>query len=227
MSQLNWPHNGCVALWRFENNANDSSGNGFTLNGNGGVGYAGGHYGYAASFDGLNDSFVVAKSALFQAANFTWSAWVAPTSGVYADHTMTFFADFLQSDSHPSGIYGIGWGIYDYCLKMNIGSGAHLDSVLGETDIMDGTWHHVIATRDADYARLYLDGGVDGELADPPEPSYTAYPGYEIIGAMYRDIGSISTIDYYCGLLDELCIRNYAMSEAQARRLYAFETGRL
>ena len=88
---------GLVAHYEFENNADDSSGNGNDGEEFGGVSYVDGVIGQAASFDGVDDFIEIADSSDLDLLTFTVVFW-----------TKTFHEDIYQT--HQVWVNKSGWG---------------------------------------------------------------------------------------------------------------------
>lgn len=221
---FNWPQAGCVGLWHFEDNGVDASGAGNDGTASAGVAYAFGKFGKCANLTA--DYFSLGYDASLKVADLTISAWYKSTS---ADNPGTILA--------CSGIYvGSGsYGYYGYILETRLGKvSLKLNSFVltGNIAINDGLWHWIVATRDDAYARIYIDGAMDAEVASPDAINYcnhapaSYYYAGAYIGAAYRAMIAPSTIGNFptCSL-DELQVLNYALSPAQVRRMYAFQRG--
>ena len=224
-SAFNWPQAGCVGLWRFEDDGVDSSGAGNDGTASAGVTYAFGKFGKCANL--AADYFTLPYSASLKVSNLTISAWYKSTS-----------AGSVETILACSGIYvGQPYGYYGYIFETRAGkvSLKLRSSVLtGNMTINDGLWHHIAATRDDNYARIYVDGVLDVEASGPVTLSYCShapasyYWARAYIGAAYRAMIAPSTIgNFPTCYLDELQLLDYALSPAQVRRLYAFQIGRM
>jgi hypothetical protein len=223
----NWPHPGCVGLWRFQDNGNDDSGEANNGGSSGGVAYALGKYAKCANFTA--DYYTLPYSASLQVSDLTVSAWYKSTSG---DNPGVLLA--------CSGIYVAesGYGYYGYRFETRLGKACLFltggSTVIGATAINDGLWHFLAATRNDNIARIYVDGRIDAALASPPSLSYCAHNPYAYcwagayIGAAYRPVIAPSTIGYFptC-YLDELMLENYAIEPEEALDRYLFQVGML
>ena len=224
-SAFNWPQAGCVGLWHFADNGNDSSGNANNGTASAGVAYALGKFGKCA--DLTADYFTLPYSASLKVSNLTISAWYKSTS-----------AGSVETILACSGIYvGQPYRYYGYIFETRAGkvSLKLMSSVLtGNMTINDGLWHHIAATRDDNYARIYVDGSLDAKVATTTALSYCSHAPASYywagahIGAAYRAMIAPSTIgNFPTCCLDELQLLNYALSPNQVRRLYAFQIGRM
>jgi len=86
----------------------------------------------------------------------------------------------------------------------------------GDIEVAAGEWHHVCGTYDGAYIRLYLDGAEDSK-------SPLVYSGSVSINLAPVFIGANSeqTGRYWNGLIDDVRIYSYALSEHEIRALYA------
>ena len=81
-------------------------------------------------------------------------------------------------------------------------------SVVSSGVLSLNTWHHVVATYDGTYMRLYVDGAV---VAGPTAATYVANDGGAItIGAITN-----GSSNFFNGILDEAAIYNYALTPAR------------
>jgi hypothetical protein len=89
----------------------------------------------------------------------------------------------------------------------------------GVTTVNDNQWHHVVALRDGLTLRVYVDGLLDA--------SNTLPAGYDLSGTSQHNayVGAITdhtdttgnTLEkFYNGLIDDLRIYNYALSDPEA-----------
>ena len=70
--------NGLIAHYKFDGNANDSSGNGNDGVEHGGVSYVDGVIGKAGRFDGIDDYISLNKKFIVGQKSFTFSIWIKP-----------------------------------------------------------------------------------------------------------------------------------------------------
>lgn len=80
------------------------------------------------------------------------------------------------------------------------------------TNVLDGSWHHLVFTVDASNLKLYLDGAL---------VATTAKAGTSEVGS-YLNIGSKNAPgSFFNGSLDEVATFDFALSAAQVTALYA------
>lgn len=226
MSLFNWPHPGCVGLWRFQDSGNDDSGQGNNGSPSAGVAYALGKFAKCANLTA--DYYTLAYAASLKVSDLTVSTWYKSTSN---DNPGVMLA--------CSGIY-IGpsyYTYYGYRFETRSGKLTLLlmgTALVGNTSINDGAWHFLMGTRDDSIARIYVDGRIDATLSSPPSLSYCShapasyYWAGAYIGAAYRPMIAPSTIGYFptCHL-DELMLENYSIEPEEALNRYLFLTGML
>lgn len=124
----------------------------------------------------------------------------------------------IDRDVYGPGDRGdFGISLSDGRVAFGASRGTDGATVCGATDVLDGDWHHVAATRRASDGRLqvYVDGELDGEIASSGavgDISYrvgrnTEWPAsdpYLVFGAEKHDAGS--EYPSFAGLLDEVRI---------------------
>ncbi len=153
-------------------------------------------------------------------ANFTVSAWIKTTG--------TSQQTIIQKGGDDSG--GIRW-----YLRTNGGEASLItdDDDDKETAqggyVADGLWHFVLGVCDSDGIRIYVDGVFqdDDERGGDPGDIYdlsgtSQRPGFIGAGTRVSDTGSDATKGIgFDGLIDEVRVYNYALSEADILALAA------
>jgi len=95
--------------------------------------------------------------------------------------------------------------------------GSGWNRLLTGVDILDGSWHHVVATYDGNAISVFLDGNLLGcEIVGPSAP-VSASP--LVIGAYSLRYG------YFRGTIDEVRLYNRALSEEEIAELCQGEDG--
>jgi hypothetical protein len=89
--------------------------------------------------------------------------------------------------------------------------------VRGTADVNDGQWHHVAGTYDGRELRLYVDGKLDASAKTQGAINTNAYPVYIGENAEHPGRG-------WHGLIDDVRLYNYALSEAEIKSLGAVES---
>ena len=202
--------NDYVSYWKFENNANDETGNNNgTINGN--PQFVSGVQGQALSFDGDGDYINVLKDD-FNYSNVSLGVWVYSTSDVEGHSVHIGNSGTVEwfSISHVGGNFHTA--IDDN--ENRGGCGKIIYSTVGES--YNNAWHYVVATVSVgDRLRLYIDGveyGSGASLAGCVlEYAYTY--GYTI--GSEREL-----TNEFNGTIDEVMIYNRALSESEIQQIY-------
>ncbi len=85
--------------------------------------------------------------------------------------------------------------------------------VRGNVDVNDGQWHHVAGVYDGGELRLYIDGALDVSARTRGSINVNTYPVY--IGENAEEPGRA-----WNGLIDDVRIYDYALSEAEIKALH-------
>ncbi|VUT28087.1 MAG: hypothetical protein SYNGOMJ08_00648 [Candidatus Syntrophoarchaeum sp. GoM_oil] len=193
-----------VAYYPFDGDTNDHSGNGNDGT-NHGATFVAGHSGQGLSFDGVDD-FVSAPVNINPDVmpQMTMVAWVRPDDGTpikpVISHDNGGYDRSVGIDSHGGGT---GWSAFS-------GSG----NVLGYHPVTIDEWVIIAAVydQDAETVKLFVNDSMyeeEGSLGS----------GWEHI-----NIGtSPSYGKYFSGIIDEVRIYNYALSETEIQELLAGE----
>lgn len=204
-----------VSSWNFDegqgNVAIDSAGghDGTLING---PSWTSGKIGGALNFDDTDDQVYVADTdSLDFGANdsFTLMAWVKSDS----KNATIFSKRGYNSDGYTSG----------YCLNVHFATGqlwfaieGNSDDqsyIKGETNLVDGLWHHVAAVRDTvtDKLLLYVDGKIDATSVIDTTTTSLANNKPLRIGTM-EDLYYQAFFD---GSIDDMRIYNHALTEQE------------
>ncbi len=186
-----------VALYSFENNLNDGSGNGLNGTISGNPMYVDGITGMGMSLDGVNDYINLGNNAMFDISEqITLAAWVnTEDSGDGAHNPYISKGDTAYAIKHASG-NTIQFFIYD---------GAWYSANFGVNDSFNGNWHHVAGTYDGAEVKLYVDGVL--AATTPHEGSIEVQEFNVTIGTNFEAEGR-----FYWGVIDEAHIYNRALT---------------
>ncbi len=212
-----------VAHYKFEGNFDDSSGSGYHSSPIGSVVVINDQQrGQCAQFNG-GYLQVASRSDLDLAGKFTIAAWIktdagsrSPIISKMADNgsDSTYFASADDYDSDAS--------LNDSTLRFwrAFGAGgtgyAEAEAVAGQLDVVNH-WSRVVFTNDGSALNIYVDG-VLKSTADLPEGSPpTPSKNYLLIGREVQSGDSWS----FRGLMDDLRIYDYALSESDIKSLDA------
>lgn len=190
---------GLLALWHFNNDLTDSSGNG--NNGIEGEGEFSSDYkiGDAGYYFNGNEGIVhLADDSVFNSIdNFTVSTWIK-----------------LNAFSSYSSITAFGNGGDEFLFYTN-GNGqvCFYRYGCGDSYLYLNKWYHIAAVREASSVYFYIDGVLDGS-AEGSSDTITLLSGF-------RALGSDDSSEKLNGYLDEFAIWNRALTAEEIHTLYA------
>ena len=199
-----------TALYAFEGNAQDTSGSG-----NHGTATAlnyvtGNSAGQAAQFNGTSSSVVIPRSVT---DDFTVAMWVKTTDTAGAANAQWWAGKGLVDGEVGGG--GADWGtsIVNGKFVLGVGSTGGDTTLASSVNINDGSWHHLVATRDntSGAMAVYVDGA--------PRGSGTGPTGSRTLPASLR-IGSLQTGNNFLnGTLDDVRLYERVLSSAEVAAL--------
>jgi len=192
---------GLVALYTFDGNARDTSGNRFDGTVSGTATYGAGVSGQAIVLNGANSFVSVTGVGITGAASRTISGWAkASRLGITAWTNVFGFTGPSASNNHFD-IAAVG----DSGTTSTLGYyGLHRYNWERDIIPIDLEWHHLAATYDGTTARWYGDGMFVGSAAVPPADVLT--PGAVNMGKRQDNT------NFFPGSLDEVRIYNRALS---------------
>ena len=211
-----------VLHYKFEGNANDSSGQGNHGDPNGGVSYTAGKLGQAISLDGIDD-YVAIQNLNYASTGHTEvtvCAWIR-TSNPF-DQAI---ASFDRNEYWRFEINGNGGedGQLSWCVMT---SGGQVDFG-SQTRVDDGQWHHATGVFDNGTLGVFIDGKLDNSTS-----------GGNTFGTgniRYGFVGSRSEADVFdgptgvpwvfAGDLDDVRIYERALSQAEIANLAGMSVG--
>jgi len=169
----------------------------------------GGTINRALQLDGMTGYVEMADYPSFFLTQWTISVWVKSSS--QRIDFMTLFGNGSGNDLRMAG------GV----MALSIYNGA-FSNFIGTRRINDGQWHHVVAMRDGDRLRVYIDGQVEYDHSDSTQQGYfsinnPAAPNrFNLLAIGNRGTPS----EFYQGLLDEARMYARALTHAEALALY-------
>jgi len=207
---------GLVGWWKLDETdgtkAADSSGNGHnaTLQGNPQWQPAGGKVGGALALDGNGDYLEVADESAFDASSgVTVAAWIKVTAWDkpwQAIVTKGEGAWRIQRNNET--------GMLEFaCTGVHVPDKNQYGSLFGTKAITPGEWHYIAGVYDGKRMYLYLDGALDA--------SQEAWGpiGVDDNPVLIGENGQVRN-RFYHGLIDEVRVYNFGLSEAQVQQLY-------
>ena len=193
------PREGLVGHWKFDGDANDSSGNGKNAAIYGNPSWVAGIIDGALKFDGAGDYVVAAGIDANGAGGMSWSAWFN------YDANGTFVLDQRENGIGYQPIY-IGKDVHIGDLQFYSTDTA--DANYFDTNLLPGKWYHVAMVLDGNTVSCYVNGSFAGSK---PDTNYNFGTKDLHIGARYIDDGS----GYFKGAIDDVRIYQRALSEEE------------
>jgi len=197
-----------VAIWLFEGDVKDASGNDNHGSLEKGAKFAdGGKTGKALSLDGKDDYVIVKSSPSLDstAKQATTMAWIKYNKPGEKRNQCCFDDQFVVGWREWKNIVNVfGAGRNDNWGKVEIGSGQIAPNwSFSPKTVNDNKWHHLAFAYDGKKKVLYIDGEVDIDRAAKGE---FGVKGVDVI------IGGAVTERFAMGLIDEVAIFNTALT---------------
>src|SRR4051812_28653419 len=192
-----------VASYAFESNASDGSGSGFngTLVNN--PTFVAGHSGLAVNLNGTNQSVQIPRSIQ---DSFTIAFWVRTTT-TGGTGTQWWQGQGLVDGEVANVVNDFGVSLLGSRAAFGVGNPDI--TIQSTSNINDGAFHHVVATRNAATGAmvLYIDGAQQASATGPT--------GTRNAPASLR-VGSLQTnLNFFAGQIDEVRLYNVALTAAQ------------
>ncbi|MBN1910120.1 MAG: LamG domain-containing protein, partial [Pirellulales bacterium] len=207
------PANAAVRRWKFDGNLNEEGGTAHgTAIGNAAAGTDNGAFAGsgAVSFDGNNDAVAIDQSVI-STNKYSIAVWTKDTSGnngyLFADSND--YANLLLRRFNTEFSFWAGGDDFPNFVDPNTGVAATYDE-----------WHHLVVAIDGEWgnARVYVDGTLAFE--ENIEPDWGTGNGFQaLVSDLY--LGNRADLGRdYAGLMDDLQIYNWNLSEADAKLLF-------
>jgi len=205
---------GLVGAWTFDKDeggiVKDDSGNGYDgeLVGNAKVD-KNGKYGSAVATDGTEGYVMIPDDPAFEfEGDFSLACWV--WNETLPAEASSFITKGYHRPAANGGdakpwylVYFMPAGTVDLYLR---DTNAANSRAIGKTTVSDGQWHHIVAMKDNDEVRIYIDGKEDGTAA--------------AVDAKYgeNDQPLVFMVHYdrwFAGMIDEVAVFDKALSEGE------------
>lgn len=198
---------GLLGYWPLENNILDASGSGHNGVNFGSTVYAAGQIGRSKDFDGDDDYFTVGDSIDYIPLlndPLTIALWANP--------------DTIAAPTLDDRCVAIARLPASSAIVLAFGSTHHVQVFIGNTydsvrEVTPGSWYHLAVTYDGSDMRLYIDGILDLGPITEPLPAGDASTDASV-GAHF-DLAILE----FDGQLDDVCIWNRTLGEADIRRV--------
>ncbi len=205
-----------VGWWKFDGNANDSSGNGNNGTENGDPTYVAGKIGQAISFDGEGDRIevpatVAGNPELFPATAISASAWVRSTASANSLYSL------VRHEFHFTPLQTYSGSAHAAAFTNQDGSRALHLTTFDWSKINDGKWHHCAVTYNNGIHEVWIDGTKEVSDNFGSYPLWTGDDQPWVFGGKERGEGAG---EHYPGELDDVRIYNYALGEGEITALY-------
>jgi hypothetical protein len=190
-----------VAWYRFDGNADDSSGNNIHGTEMGNPTYEPGVFGQAISLDGDGDYVDCGLDPKLDITDFiTFTYWIKVVEFDKQWNTVISRGDDSWRSSRAD---------LNNFMEAAVG-GTTGNYTYGVTDVDDGEWHHVGWVYDGTMNYLYVDGEVDATEASTGQITVSSYP-------LYIGDNSQATGRFWTGLIDDVLIFNRALTQEEVQ----------
>lgn len=198
------------ARFAFEGDVQDTSGNGLAATATA-VGYTTGKVGsQAAQFNGTSSSVAIPSTVT---DDFTVAMWVETLDTAGSAGGQWWSGKALVAGEMPGGAADWGTAIVNGQFVLGVGSTSGDVTLASSVNVNDGTWHHVLATRNATTGAMavYVDGVLRGS-GTGPTGTRSAPTGLRI-GSL------LAGGNYLNGTLDDVRLYDWALSATEIAAL--------
>ncbi|MFB0524015.1 MAG: LamG domain-containing protein, partial [Phycisphaerae bacterium] len=206
-----------IGWWKFDetegSNAHDSSGSGHTgtLLGNPRWQPARGRVGGALEFDGDGDYVNLGKKSDFDITEqITVAAWIKVNRFDKEWQAIVSKGDSSWRVQRVRETDSLEFA----CSGLQV-PGTQWGGIYGKISVNDGQWHHATGVYDGKKLSLYVDGKLDVSVNAPGKINVNDYPVY--IGENAERTGR-----FWNGLIDDVRVYNYALSQEEIEALCRF-----
>jgi len=193
---------GLVARYEFENNTNDTSGNGNNGTFFGGTpSYQTGMVGQALSFDGVANYVQSANTISISSAGYTLSAWAK--ANAFTNYEGIIDIDLTSANRITLFDYSTGGNRYMFLHGPNASGGVAVPAAIN-------TWYHLAVVSESNSVqKLYANGFLIGTANLGPQ----TFAGTLRVGKMQN------TGTFFNGLIDDVRLYNRALSQPEIQAL--------
>ena len=217
-------NDGLLAHYEFENNANDSSGNGNHGTENGGLRYSEGIIGNSAKFDGVDDFIEINDNSHLRLydTDFTLSAWVNILQYNDSYHSAILVK---RGDGNQDGyFFSIRGTESNWTNNSDFGklyyqiSGGGDPLILSEKKISLNEWYliSVVYIKNELSIKLFINGLFDNQKKDIQPPNKETFSNL-FIG---KDSADAFNGYQFKGCIDDIRVYNRALTESKINELY-------
>lgn len=204
---------GLVAVWHFDDNANDGSGNNNHGTVSGAV-YTDGYFGKALSFDGVDDYVEVGHRASLIPSEITIEAWIYPSSWT---HTPKAVALVTKRTAFGNGYFLFHYGATSPITFDWGGSSGDNRWKTGYNPPLN-TWTHLAVTRNSAGRALYVNGVLYSSTTHAGAPALVSTTSPLRVGC-----DSMAARYPFQGTIDEVRIWNRALTDDEIAYHYALQ----
>ena len=234
VSQVNYPSGKtCVAYYRFNDNLNDETSNGYNLTATNPATdpYSYGKFdkayrmrSYCSGSSTVAQGYLSASNPIIQpntATGFAISVWVMHTqfnnscSSVGTGIGSCYFSNMTQGATTQQGIglsNRIQSGGQPYTIRFFFNGTTNY--ITGTTGLNINEWNHVVGTYDGSTAKIYVNGVEDASQSVVITPVTTAQNA--VLGRFYPNFNDY----YFNGFIDQVRIYNEGLSATDVTDLY-------
>jgi tRNA A-37 threonylcarbamoyl transferase component Bud32 len=211
---------GLIAWWSGDGHAEDSVGANHGILQNG-VAFAPGVVGQAFRFDGIDDYIRVPHSdSLNPRDGFTIEGWIRSHS--------TGWLNVVSKWSLIEEEYSYSFQDAARRFRLSLSESGKTDSrsdlasLSSRKAVVQGVWMHFAGTFDGSLTRIYVNGELDGEQGSGNNRRIHASQTDLEIGRMRGSFDTVrkSDFQFWSGLVDELCLYDRALVDAEIQAIY-------
>ncbi len=164
---------------------------------------ADGYYGQAFSFDGVDDQITATLD--FESAEFSTAVWIYPEAGSNAGNYYFVMGDPDTSSTKAATLL-LG-NETDLWASFSNSNGSATYALQANGFVTSDSWNHIATTYDGTTYTIYVNGTVVNSSNNMAGATPYAFEEY--------DVGYRGHSNAFTGLIDELLVYDYALTEAE------------